>query len=49
MQNKDKKVMTITNLVETMRLARYYQPTEITYYQGSEFIGHEFKKSLIQD
>ena len=32
------------NLVETTWLTRYPRPMEITYYQGSEFIGHEFRK-----
>ena len=33
-----------------MWLSRYPTiPIEITYYQGKEFIGHEFRKSLIED
>ena len=31
-----------------MWLSRYPTPMEITYYQGSEFIGHEFRKYPIQ-
>ena len=31
-----------------MRLTRYTRPIQITYDQGSEFIGHEFRKSLIE-
>ena len=36
------------NLVETTWLIRYLRPMEITYDQGSEFIGNEFIKSLIE-
>ena len=35
MKHKDKQSTMIKNLVETMWLARYYRPTEITYDQGS--------------
>ena len=31
-----------------MWLTRYHVPTEITYEQGSEFMDHEFIKSLIE-
>ena len=48
-QYDDKRVISITNLVETTWLVRYPRPTEITYDQGSEFIGHEFRKSLIEE
>ena len=47
-QYDDKRAITIANLVETMWLSRYPRPAEITYYQGKEFIGHGFKKSLIE-
>ena len=47
-QYKDKIVMSISKLVETTCLSRYPRPMEITYDQGSEFIGHEFSKSLIE-
>ena len=47
-QYRDKKVMTIVNLVETTWLVRYPWPVEITYDQGVEFLGHEFKNSLIK-
>ena len=46
-QCDDRRAMSIENLVETMCLTRYPIPTEITYDQGSKFIGHEFRKSLI--
>ena len=38
----------IVNLVETAWLYRYPRLIEITYDQGSEFIGHDFIKSLIE-
>ena len=44
----DKRAITITNLVETMWLFRYPRPIEITYYQGKEFIDHDFRKPLIE-
>ena len=47
-QYDDKRTTTITNLVETMWLSRYPRPREITYDQGKEFIGHGFRKSLIE-
>ena len=47
-QYSDKKAMTIATLVETMWLVQYPWPAVITYYQGGEFLGHEFKNSLIQ-
>ena len=40
--------MTIVNLVETTWMVRYPWPVEITYDQGEEFIGHEFKDILIE-
>ena len=43
----NKIAITIANSVETMWLSRYPRPIEIMYDQGSEFIGHEFRKSLI--
>ena len=47
-QYNDKIAISITNLVETTRLSRYPRPIEITYDQGSELIGHEFIKYLIE-
>ena len=44
----DKRAITIANLVETMWISRYPRPIEITYDQGSEFIGHEFRNYLIE-
>ena len=47
-QYNDKIYIPITNLVETTWLSRFPRPTEITYDQGEEFIGHDFKKPLIE-
>ena len=47
-QYNDKREISITNLVETTWLYRYPRPMEITYDQGSTFIGREFRKSLIE-
>ena len=44
----DKRAINIANLVETTWLSRYPRPIEIIYYQGKEFIGHKFRKSLIE-
>ena len=47
-QYDDREAITIANLVETTWLSRYPIPIEIMYDQGKEFIGHEFRKSLIE-
>ena len=47
-QYDDKIAITISNLVLNTWLTRYPRPMEITYDQGSELIGHEFIKSLIE-
>ena len=47
-KHEDKIAISITNLVETTWLSRYPRPIEITYDQGKEFIGHKFRKSLIE-
>ena len=44
----DKRAISIANLVETTWLTRYPRPMEITYDQGLEFIGHEFRKYLTE-
>ena len=49
MQYRDNKAMKITNLVETMWLVRYPWPVEIMYDRGGEFLGREFKNSLIEN
>ena len=43
------KTISIANLVETTWLSIYSRPIEINYDQGSEFIGHDFRKYLIED
>ena len=48
-QYRDKKAMTIENLVETTWLVRYPWPVEITSDRGGEFLGHEFKNILIEN
>ena len=47
-QYNDKQEITIAALDETTWLTRYSLPIEIMYDQGSEFIGHEFRKYLIE-
>ena len=39
-QYDDKKLVTITNLVETMWIYRYPWPSGIIYGHGSEFLGN---------
>ena len=46
MQYRDKKSMTVTNLVETTWLVRYHWPLYITYDQLGEILGSRFKISL---
>ena len=47
-QYDDKRAISIANLIENMWMSRYLRPMEITYDQGSEFIGNEFRISLIE-
>ena len=47
-QYYDKIAITIANLVETTWMYRYPRPIKITYDQGKECIGHNFRKSLIE-
>ena len=47
-QYDDKREIYIVNLVETTWLSRYPRPIKITYDQGAEFIGREFRKILIE-
>ena len=42
----ERKIMMITNLVETTLLSRHPCPLDITHNSGSEFLGHEFKNTL---
>ena len=39
---------TIGSIFESTCLTGYPRPIEITYNQGSKFIGHEFRKYLIE-
>ena len=48
-QYDDKRAISIVNLFETTWLYRYPIPIEIMYHQGSEFIGHEFRKYVIEE
>ena len=47
-QYDDKKSMTVANIVENTWLTRYPRPDICTMDRGSEFIGHAFKKELMQ-
>ena len=47
-QYNNKKAITMENLVETTWLSIYPRPMEITYDQGSEFIGRELLKYLLE-
>ena len=44
-QYDDKRAIYTVNLVETTWLTIYHRAMKIMYDQGSEFIGHEFRKS----
>ena len=48
MKYDEKRAISITNLVENTWLNIYTRPMEIEYEQESEFIGHEFRKYLIE-
>ena len=43
----NKHVVSIAKFVNNKWLVRYPRPAEITYNQGSDFIVHEFMKSII--
>ena len=47
-QYEDKRAIIIANLFKTTWLSRYPRPIEITYDQGKKFIGHDFRKYLIE-
>ena len=47
-QYNDKRAISIAKLVETTWVSRYPIPIEITYNQGSEFIGHKLRKYRIE-
>ena len=44
-QYNNKREISLLKLVGTLWIYRYPKPTYITYGQGSEFIGHEFKNT----
>jgi hypothetical protein len=46
---KDKRAITIANILEQVWLARYPWPTLITYDKGNEFMGHEFCHMIEED
>ena len=48
MEDNNKKAMTIVNQVKTTWLVQYPWSVESTYERGREFLGHEFKNSLIE-
>ena len=47
-QHDGKREIYTANLFETTWLFRCSRPMEVTYDQGYEFIGHKFRKSLIE-
>ena len=47
-QYNNNVVIPIAKLVETTWMSRYPRPIKIIYDQGLEFIGHEFRKYLIE-
>ena len=48
MQYYDKRLISISKLVETKLLNRYPRPMKIIYDQGSKIIGHELRKLLLE-
>ena len=48
-QYNNKHAISMKKLVETKWVTIYPRPTEIMYDQGSEIIGHEFRKSLVEE
>ena len=48
MQYNSKRAISIMNLDTTTWMSRYPRQKEIKYDQGKKFIGHEFRKSLIE-
>ena len=48
-QYDDKRAISIAEIVEQTWLLRYPWPSIITYDQGSEFIGHEFRTTVKDD
>ena len=48
MQYYDKRLISISKLVETKLLNRYPRPMKIIYDQGSKIISHELRKLLLE-
>src|SRR5687768_10056872 len=48
-QYDNKRSITVTNIEEQEWFSRYPWPTQVTYDRGSEFIGKDFQKMLVQD
>ena len=45
-QYDDKKSITIANIGEQEWFSRYPWPTQVTFYRGKEFIGHDFQDAF---
>src|SRR5687767_8530897 len=48
-QYDDKKSITVASIVEQEWNSRYLWPTQVIYNRGSEFIGQDFQKVIVQD
>ena len=48
-QYDDKRSITVANIAKQEWFSRYLWPSQITYDQGSEFIGHEFQDMIVND
>src|SRR5687768_16033783 len=47
-QYDNKKLITVANIAEQKWFARYPWLTQVTFDRGSEFIGKDFQKMLVQ-
>jgi transposase InsO family protein len=45
-QYGDRQAISVANIAKEEWFSRYPWPTQVTFDGGSEFIGHEFKKTL---
>ena len=43
---KDKKAISIANLVEMLWICRYPRPTQVIFDRGNEFMGKDFRDML---
>ena len=48
-QYKNKRAMTIANIVEQVWFSRYPWPKTIRCDNGKEFVGHDFKETLLKE